>query len=166
MISRRLTVALTPVMFLVAAPGVFALVPWLISRLVPHASSPILVGLVPVGAGVAVLAWVMVTMLRQMHELPERMDVDWTPKFLVLRGPYAFSRNPIYLAEDTMWLGWSIFHGSLLVAACVVIVFAGQSLLIWREEQDLKARFGDAYRDYVARVPRWIGRTRTRRSTA
>jgi protein-S-isoprenylcysteine O-methyltransferase Ste14 len=146
-------------MFLAVAPAVFALGPWATSRVGPRWTSVWnLVGLIPVAAGVAVLAWVMVTALRHARELPDRVSLDFTPKLLLRGGPYAFSRNPMYVAEQGMWIGWSLFHGSLVSAACTLVVFAGQSLLIRREERELRARFGDAYRDYVAAVPRWIGR--------
>lgn len=161
-LSRRLAVAITPVVFLVVAPGVWAFVPWVLSHVPPRASSPNLVGLILVGLGYAGLVWIMVTALRQVDELPDRIAADWGPKVLVRRGPYAFSRNPMYIFELTMWIGWAVFYGSVVVGASTLFAFALMSLLVWREERDLESRFGDAYRDYAARVPRWIGRTRLR----
>jgi protein-S-isoprenylcysteine O-methyltransferase Ste14 len=161
-LSRRVAVAIAPIVFLVVAPGVWAVVPWVLAHVPPRASSPILVGLVLVGVGYAGLAWIMVTALRQVGELPDRLSTDWSPKFFMRRGPYAFSRNPMYVFELVMWVGWAVFYGSVVVGACTLFAFALMSLLVWREERDLENRFGEAYREYAVRVPRWIGRTRRR----
>jgi protein-S-isoprenylcysteine O-methyltransferase Ste14 len=118
------------------------------------------VGLIFVAVGYLGLAWTMVTALRQVDDLPDGTPADWSPKFLVRRGPYAISRNPIYVFELTTWIGWAVFYRSVVVGACTVFAFALMSLLVWREEQDLQSQFGDAYRAYASAVPRWIGRTR------
>jgi protein-S-isoprenylcysteine O-methyltransferase Ste14 len=164
LLSRRLTVLLTPVVFLVVAPAVMAFVPWALSHLGPRASSPNRVGLVLVGIGYAGLAWTMVSALRRVDELPDRLPADWSPKILLVRGPYAFSRNPIYVFELVMWIGWAVVHGSVVAGVGTLPAFGLMRLLVWREERDLLARFGDAYRSYAGAVPRWLGRPRTRRS--
>ena len=52
---------------------------------------------------------------RHARELPERISVDWTPKLLIVSGPYRLTRNPMYVAELGMWLGWAVFFGSVLL---------------------------------------------------
>jgi len=165
-LSRKASVAVAPVAFLVVAPAVFALVPWALSRLGPRSTSSWnLLGLIPVAAGFAVLVWVMVTGIRQARDLPDRVALDWTPKLLMRRGPYAFSRNPMYVAELAMWLGWAVVLGSVVAAALAAIPFVAMSLVIRREERDLRTRFGDSFRDYADAVPRWLGRPRGRLPT-
>jgi protein-S-isoprenylcysteine O-methyltransferase Ste14 len=66
----------------------------------------------------------------------------------------------MYLGERIVWLGWAIFYGSVALAIGLAFVAAGQSLLVRREERDLEARFGEAYREYKRAVPRWFGRRR------
>lgn len=76
---------------------------------------------------------------------------------LVVDGPFRWSRNPIYLGMVIALFGIAIVLGSITPLA-VIPAFA---ILIDRkfvraEERILEARFGEAYRAYVARVRRWI----------
>jgi protein-S-isoprenylcysteine O-methyltransferase Ste14 len=77
---------------------------------------------------------------------------------VLMRGPYAFSRNPMYLSELVVWLGWAHFYGSLTVFAGFLAWLALFNLVVvpW-EERRLEARFGETYRAYRVRVPRWLG---------
>ena len=115
-----------------------------------------LFGLVPVAVGAVVLLWLMVLGFTQAAELPERVELDWSPKILLTRGPYQFSRHPMYLAELALWLGWALLYGSVAVSVGFLIVCVGVSALAPREERALEAKFGEAYRQYKARVPRWL----------
>jgi protein-S-isoprenylcysteine O-methyltransferase Ste14 len=77
---------------------------------------------------------------------------------LLTSGPYAFSRNPLYLAFLGFWLGWALFYGSLAVLAVfVAFLVLANSVIVPSEERYLEARFGDAFRRYKATVPRWLG---------
>jgi protein-S-isoprenylcysteine O-methyltransferase Ste14 len=64
----------------------------------------------------------------------------------------------MYLAELTLWLGWALLYGSPLVFLGFLIMCVLVSVLAPREEQSLEANFGEAYREYKARVPRWLSR--------
>jgi protein-S-isoprenylcysteine O-methyltransferase Ste14 len=77
---------------------------------------------------------------------------------LVTEGPFARSRNPIYVGNVLLTAGLGLMLGNpwLLVGACVLAV-ALQRLAILREEAHLAAKFGAAWEDYRARVPRWFG---------
>ena len=116
-----------------------------------------LLGLIPVAAGAVVLVWLMVLGLIEGAKLPERVELDWSPKILVTRGPCRFSRHPMYLAEAALWLGWAILYGSVGVLIGFLIVCIGVSVVAPREERALDAKFGEAYREYEAKVPRWLG---------
>jgi protein-S-isoprenylcysteine O-methyltransferase Ste14 len=110
-----------------------------------------------VAAGAILLVWIMIFELSQNRNLPERVPIDWSPAFLMTGGPYAFSRNPMYIGELALWLGLAILYGSpVILAGFVVWVLAMQRLAV-REELGLEAAFGDLYRQYKTRVPRWIG---------
>ncbi|WP_333782903.1 isoprenylcysteine carboxylmethyltransferase family protein [Nitratireductor aquibiodomus] len=72
-------------------------------------------------------------------------------------GPFAVSRNPIYLGNSMILAGIALVSGNpwflvLLVIAC----FLTQKLAIEPEERHLALRFGKKYRDYQKRVRRWF----------
>lgn len=76
---------------------------------------------------------------------------------LVSSGPFAVSRNPIYVGMLGIAAGVALRAGSLtalaLLPAALVLLERG---VIEREERYLERRFGDAYRAYMDRVPRWL----------
>ncbi len=76
---------------------------------------------------------------------------------IVVRGPYRFSRNPIYLAMVFLQLGIGVWANSLwffvLAVICVPLFAWG---VISREERYLERKFGDGYLTYKARVRRWL----------
>lgn len=76
---------------------------------------------------------------------------------LVTDGPYRWSRNPLYLAMLAIYLGIAIGAGSLWGLVLVVPLFVLISVtVIAREERYLERKFGDVYRQYCARVRRWL----------
>jgi protein-S-isoprenylcysteine O-methyltransferase Ste14 len=78
-----------------------------------------------------------------------------------MQGPYAFTRNPRYVAELGLWMGWTIFYGSLIVLIGLVVLWAVVNYMVLpREERALEARFGEVYLQYTRAVPRWIGKIR------
>jgi protein-S-isoprenylcysteine O-methyltransferase Ste14 len=78
------------------------------------------------------------------------------PDQLVVRGPYAVSRNPMYAGWTLAYLGVAVAlaGGWLLVA--VPGVLAGTHIAVRREERRLTARFGRTYAEYAARVRRYL----------
>lgn len=73
---------------------------------------------------------------------------------LAVSGPYAYTRNPLYLGSSLLALGFAIggrsWWGGLLVAAYFGIFYYA---VMRNEEADLRERFGAAYNEYAARVP-------------
>ncbi len=76
---------------------------------------------------------------------------------LVATGPYRFTRNPIYIGFVILYFGLAILLTSawMLVLLVPVLVIL-QRGVVEREEAYLTAKFGDAYRQYQKRVPRWL----------
>lgn len=99
----------------------------------------------------------MVFGLSRHRDLPERVPVDWSPAMLMTGGPYAISRHPMYIGELALWLGWAILYGSIPVLIGCAALGAVVARLAPREERALEAKFGEVYRRYKARVPRWLG---------
>jgi protein-S-isoprenylcysteine O-methyltransferase Ste14 len=163
-LPRWLVLALAPFVWLVAIPAVHAGLPWVLSHLGPRygwagggPSAWNLLGYVPVALGAALLVWIMVFGLPRYRDLPARVPIDWSPALLMTGGPYALSRNPMYIGELALWLGLAILFGSPVVLAGFVLWAALMRRLAVREEVLLEAAFGDRYRQYKARVPRWFG---------
>jgi protein-S-isoprenylcysteine O-methyltransferase Ste14 len=94
------------------------------------------------------------------------VPVDWSPAFLITGGPYAISRHPMYVGELALWLGWAILYGSIPVLIGFAVLGTVVALLAPREERALEAKFGDVYRQYNGRVPRWLGVARRGRVPA
>jgi len=78
---------------------------------------------------------------------------------LITEGPFAKSRNPIYLGNTLAIFGAGLLFGvAWLALAAVAAAFAVQKLAIEREEAHLEAGFGALWRDYAAKTPRWLWR--------
>lgn len=76
---------------------------------------------------------------------------------LVTSGPYAFTRNPIYLAAALAMIGIGLIGGiPWLLIGAIAGSAATQRLAIIPEERHLFQRFGKRYHDYTKRVRRWL----------
>jgi protein-S-isoprenylcysteine O-methyltransferase Ste14 len=72
---------------------------------------------------------------------------------IVVDGPYALVRHPLYLAAYLVWFAVAIGFGSgVALALTVFYVVPGYWIYMRSEEAMLTAHLGDAYRDYRARV--------------
>ncbi len=132
-----------------------------ISGLLLQAAAPI--ELLPAWSrwvGLAVLAvsfipgvWAVWVMLRAGTS-PE----PWHPtRKLVVHGPFAYSRNPIYLSFTLFLIGLGLFAQNVwILAACVIVLVVIHYGVILREERYLERLFGEAFREYRRRVRRWI----------
>ena len=76
---------------------------------------------------------------------------------LIASGPFAFVRNPLYIGNMTLWAGLALSARLPWLAPIFVLVLAIEydAIVRW-EERLLAERLGDAYREYAARVPRWM----------
>lgn len=80
-----------------------------------------------------------------------------TANRLVVSGPFAMSRNPIYLSGVLLSLGIALFLGSLSTFAIPILMFLTlNSIHIPDEEKRLEAKFGKDYLAYKQQVRRWI----------
>lgn len=76
---------------------------------------------------------------------------------LVTWGPFGVVRNPLYLGNGLIGLGWSLISGPVAVPVfCGVFLVLYGLLIIPYEENFLKERFGEAYLEYVSRTPRLL----------
>ncbi|MCU0984153.1 MAG: isoprenylcysteine carboxylmethyltransferase family protein [Acetobacteraceae bacterium] len=139
--------------------GGAALAAWLAGRALPlpwpEAQALAMLGWAMIAAGVALDLWAMAVMTRRRANiLPHRAATA-----LVTEGPFAWSRNPIYLGNSLLLGGCGFAFGNawFLIAAAGAAV-AVSILAIRREEAHLAARFGEDWTGYAARTARWLGR--------
>ena len=78
------------------------------------------------------------------------------PERLVTSGPYAYCRNPMYLGHIIFLTGVALTLRSELAALIAVASAVWFHFRVRRDEQRLAERFGAPYREYTARVKRWI----------
>ncbi|MDP2390055.1 MAG: methyltransferase [Acidobacteriota bacterium] len=126
--------------------------PWLLVD--DHVMALWLLGLVVVLAGVAVgLAGVAVFRDARTTVLPAGRPTT----AIVQRGPYRFTRNPMYLAMALAYAGLALLLNTMWALVLLPLVLAViDRAVIRREERYLTAKFGRPYREYCARVRRWL----------
>jgi len=80
---------------------------------------------------------------------------------LATGGPYAYTRNPLYLGSAILGAGFALAGGRWFLGVVWVMFFAAVYWpVIRREEAFLRAEFGDAYVDYAGSVPLFLPRLR------
>ena len=75
---------------------------------------------------------------------------------LVTRGPYRWIRHPFYVSMALLTIGAALLAANWFMLAAGAAVFALLALRSRVEEEQLAARFGDAYRDYQRRTGRFL----------
>ena len=73
-------------------------------------------------------------------------------------GPYSYVRHPQYVGFILVMLGFLVQWPTLLTLAMFPILVFMYVKLARAEERETLASFGDAYRDYAAKVPAFIPR--------
>jgi protein-S-isoprenylcysteine O-methyltransferase Ste14 len=115
---------------------------WLLSSPTPRS---IVYGVVVAAAGIAIRA-ASSGYLRKDREL-------------AVSGPYAWTRNPLYLGSAFLAAGFIVAGRSWIAGILVGVYFGVFYYAVMRnEERDLRARFGDAFDDYSSRVPLFLPR--------
>jgi len=119
---------------------------------------PVSPAVAPVGMATVFLAvGLFVAALRTFRAAGTPVPGNRPTTRIVRAGPYAFSRNPIYLAFSLLQFGIALWVGSLwLVLTLVVAVALMSFVVIPREERYLEARFPVDYLPYKASVRRWL----------
>ncbi len=106
--------------------------------------------LIAAGAGLAVPA------MRGFRSAGTHVE-PWKPSTaLVTDGIFGWLRNPMYVGVTLLLVGLAILLASdwmlVMTTIFVPVIYFG---VVKREERYLEAKFGDAYRQYMARVPRY-----------
>ncbi|MEM7344336.1 MAG: isoprenylcysteine carboxylmethyltransferase family protein [Chloroflexota bacterium] len=94
---------------------------------------------------------------RTMSEVDTAINPNDTTTTIMVKGPFKFSRNPIYLGMLLLLLGVGIWTNTLwFFGLAVLFVILLQWGVISREERYLANKFGDEYLSYKAQVRRWL----------
>ncbi len=81
------------------------------------------------------------------------------PERLIVEGPYRYVRNPMISGLIFILLGESLLLTSIGILGWTIFFFITHHFyLLYSEEPDLERRFGDQYRAYIKKVPRWLPR--------
>ncbi len=113
---------------------------------------------IPMAAGIGLLGYCIVLFAITGRGTLAPLD---PPTVFVARGPYRFTRNPMYVGVSLWLWGLAAFTNTrvmLMYALSAAIGFHVFVTLV--EEPALRRRFGASYEAYVQRVPRWLGRRR------
>jgi protein-S-isoprenylcysteine O-methyltransferase Ste14 len=119
------------------------IVPW---RLLRHAWIGHVVGWPLVLGGALLAGWAVVV---------AEVDVE-DPARIVIAGPYAHSRNPMYVAWTALYVGIAFVLNSVWLLLLLPIVLVLIHLVVLREERALKRRFGAEYAAYQSRTRRYL----------
>lgn len=124
----------------------------------PAAGPARAVGLALIATGGALFAWCVALFAR----VGRGTLAPWDPtRRLVAAGPYRHVRNPMITGVALVLAGEALFRGSRPLALWAgVFVLVNHVYFLAVEEPGLRRRFGEDYRAYAARVPRWLPRLR------
>jgi|SRR5579864_7389550 len=78
---------------------------------------------------------------------------------LTVTGPYAYTRNPLYLGSAILTLGLAVAANSWVAAVILSVYFAiVYGVVMRREEQELRQHHGSAFDEYARTVPLFLPR--------
>jgi len=144
-----------------ALPGTVAfLFPWMLR---PRGVSLHAAGMLPFIAGLTLLLWCV----RDFYVAGLGTLAPWAPPTrLVVVGLYRVSRNPMYLGVLLILCGWAMAYASSALWWYTLIIATSFHLRVVLHEEPFLARtHGREWLAYKQRVPRWIDRARTLRSS-
>jgi protein-S-isoprenylcysteine O-methyltransferase Ste14 len=133
--------------------GFGLLISWLVGDPLAISSMMVVLGWLLVTAFLAWNGWAIVTIARHRTALLPGVAT----RTVIDSGPFARSRNPLYLGLLAGAAGVALLAGSLWALIALPLEWA---LLRWGavvpEERYLAGKFEAAYAEYTSRVPRWL----------
>jgi protein-S-isoprenylcysteine O-methyltransferase Ste14 len=120
----------------------------------PAIEEPQIIGMIVGTAGAVIALWCIFTFVRIGRGTPAPFD---PPRRLVIRGPYRFVRNPMYIGAGLTLGGAALFYESrpLLAYVCLFLLVC-HLFVVTYEEPTLQRTFGPDYEAYRHRVRRWL----------
>ena len=113
-----------------------------------------LLGVIPIVLGTALYLRCAYDFVMSGRGTPAPID---PPVKLVMRGPYRYSRNPMYIGVLAILVGEALLYRDLSLLYFLLALAAGFYIfIVGYEERALRHQFGEAYARYCEAVPRWI----------
>ena len=82
----------------------------------------------------------------------------------VTKGVYRISRNPMYIGDFLTFFSIAIVSLSWIFLLVVIISVINNYIAVISEERECLVKYGDEYREYMDRIPRWIGKPKSRKT--
>jgi protein-S-isoprenylcysteine O-methyltransferase Ste14 len=111
-------------------------------------------GMILVAIGTVIALWCVFTFAFIGKGTPAPFD---PPRKLVVRGPYRFVRNPMYIGAGMTLAGAALYYESPSIFIYTGLFFLITHLfVVLYEEPTLRRTFGEEYEAYFQRVSRWL----------
>jgi protein-S-isoprenylcysteine O-methyltransferase Ste14 len=125
----------------------------------PSIETPQITGMIIGSTGAIIALWCIFTFAWIGRGTPAPFD---PPRRLVIRGPYRFVRNPMYIGAGLSLAGAALFYESIsLLAYGAIFLLASHLFVVSYEEPKLRRTFGPEYEAYCHRVSRWWPRAQS-----
>jgi protein-S-isoprenylcysteine O-methyltransferase Ste14 len=110
-------------------------------------------GIILIAAGLSLIVSARVLFFRT-----KQSPIPWKPSpELILRGPYRFTRNPMYVGITLVVLGIGFAVDNLWISFCAPIaLLVVHFIAVKPEERYLSEKFGESYRTYLTHVRRYL----------
>jgi protein-S-isoprenylcysteine O-methyltransferase Ste14 len=145
-------VAWPPAIFAVALAAGIAAHSWLQIQLFPPLPARV-AGSAVVCLAIGIALWAA----KVMKEAGTNIHPHLPATTVVTAGPYALSRNPMYVSLCVLYVGTTLLIDGVMplifLAPLILVLHFG---VIKREERYLARKFGEGYLGYKARVRRWV----------
>jgi protein-S-isoprenylcysteine O-methyltransferase Ste14 len=111
-------------------------------------------GAIICASGAFVAVWCIIAFISIGKGTPAPFD---PPRRLVVKGPYRFVRNPMYIGAILALSGAAAFYQSAgLFCYAILLLFITHFFILLYEEPVLRKKFGAEYDEYCRRVHRWM----------
>lgn len=112
-----------------------------------------ILGIIPIIFGITINIWAD----NMFKKEKTTVKPDNLPSKLITKGPFSFSRHPMYLGFVSILIGISMALGSLLSFLAPILMYITLEIKFIRyEEKQMEKAFGKKYLDYKTKVRRWL----------
>jgi len=136
---------------------------WSWSGWLPLQASGALLLILSIGASawaLGTMGWPRLLLAGAMFPSGAGAEENHVPQLLVVKGPYRYVRNPIYVLDVGVLFGTALLTSNWWLVILTVAYVIQLRTQVHAEERELKARFGATYDRYCRQVPRFIPRLR------